>query len=72
MTDPNKNLTLGTRLYLTQENGGLAPTHVWMTLVEKASWDDADWWRAETDKGEYVWLIDGGEVLRTAHRDDGA
>ena len=64
--EPNKPLTEGTRVYLTADNGGAAPTHVWMTLLDKKSWDGAEWWEAKTDNGSTVWLLDGGEILRTA------
>lgn len=66
---PNRNLTIGTRLVLTKDNGGVAPTGTWMTLVETSSWDGADWWRAETDNGVSVWLRADGHILAEAYID---
>lgn len=64
--DPNKPLTAGTRVRLPEGSAEHFPTGVWMTLMEKASWDDAEWWKAVTDRGDTVWLLADGEILANA------
>ena len=66
MTTPNKPLTVGTRLLLTESNGGIAPLGMWMTVVSQQAWDGTDWWQLETDNGETIWLRIDSEVFLTA------
>ena len=67
MSEPNKTLTIGTRLLLTEPNGGIAPVGVWLTVVGSGIWDGTEWWQLEADNtGETYWLRMDSEVFSTA------
>lgn len=70
MTTPNKTPTLsvGTRFVVVSHSleVGVAPTKVWLTLTETASWDDADWWKAVADNGDSLWIRADSEVFKKA------